>query len=369
MHPRFIFFPWQKDYSAQPNIFCPYAMSVARPNYRSDVLNIDELGFRFQYDIAGDKIDLLTIRQKYDHCVLLLGNSTGFGVSLTADKNTLGHQLMTAERPCINLCVRGASMQQELAIFQTFKHLLPSPKKIILLTGVCDISIAIQPEDIFSPVVGALNSSDVIHRKYLELVQAENDRASLAKRSFLSWAEKRYLKSSLLQGIFDRRLNLEKITQPPSASAPTHVSKEVFEKNLHALLPLITNVLESWGWIKRATGIEVEVILQPVLGWTEKPMTFQEKACVNADLERIPAMSLYANRIVHEEVTSHFSDACQKHGLFFADANRHFDSLKESDGALFTDICHLTDRGTEKLAQWINSDYSVPGPTLSSSRK
>ncbi len=93
MHPRFVHFPWQADYAAQPNIFAPYVMSLAEPEYKSSSLNIDKHGFRVQFDINGNKIDLSDVKNKYPSCTLLLGNSTSFGVSLSEDKKTLGHFL------------------------------------------------------------------------------------------------------------------------------------------------------------------------------------------------------------------------------------------------------------------------------------
>jgi hypothetical protein len=349
IHPRFLHFPWQKDYAAQPNVFCPYVMSLADSNYRSDSVNIDRFGFRRQFDAEACEIDLGTARQKYSGCSLLLGNSTSFGVSVSADRKTLGHYFSLPDRPCINLSTRAATMHQELAAFQTFKHLLPPVKEIYLFTGICDVSVATQPEDFYSDAVGALNSANTYYNVYLEKVRDNSTVEDLARKAFLGWAENWYQRSAWVQNFWERRI-LRK-----SAPVIFPSLRDSFDRNFRVLLALTSNVLETWGWIQAATGARVNVVLQPVMGWTTKAATSIEQACLDADLARIPAIPLYANRAVYKEVASHFKKACVTHGIHFLDANQFFDSLALENGTLFSDICHLTDHGTKIAAEWMLS--------------
>jgi hypothetical protein len=352
MHPRFVFFPWQKDYSAQSNVFCPYAMMVGEHGYRSFALNIDQHGFRVQYDYYGEPIDLTELKQRYPSCTVLLGNSTSFGVSLTSDRKALGRLLSDADCPCINLSVRGATMQQELAIFQTFKHLLPPIRKLMLFSGLCDVSLATQEADFYSEAVGAFNNQAYLRRRYLDR-PVSNDLAEQVKTSFLAWAELRFLRSGLLQSLFEMRALRHADT---GIVVPTP-SVDEFQKRLHSLLQLTNNVLETWSWIKKATGMEVIFFLQPVLGWTQKPLTRIEQLCTAADAKRVPAIACYANRLVFEKVHRHFDEACQRFGIDFHDANEYFDTLTTREGTLFTDICHLTDQGTRKTADWMIEQF------------
>lgn len=344
-HPRYKHFPWQRDYAAQPNLFCPYAMAVAQPNYRSPSLNIDSLGFRHQSDQAGRLIDLKSARDCYADCMLMLGNSTAFGVSLTRDGRSIGHLFGTMDSPCVNLSVRGATMQQELAIFLTFKHLLPRLRKIVILTGVCDVSLATQPLDLWSQEAGSMHSSDTFIRQFYERAEKLGDRPMRAKSVFLRWAEDQYLRSSWLQKLFERRAE--------SAPFENSVSAALFEANLDDQCILMGNVLQTWGWIKKATGVDIQVILQPVVGWTTKPLSTIEEECIRADLERVPAIPLYANRPVYQGVRDFFRLACEQNQLGFSDANTGFD-LFHNDETLFSDICHLTDQGTRRLAEWMS---------------
>lgn len=349
-HPRYLHFPWQSDYSAQPNLYSPYAVSVAQPGYRSGSLNIDLLGFRHQYDFLNRLIDLKIARTTYSECTLLLGNSSAFGVSLTKDRKTLGHFLSTVDSPCINLGVRGATMQQELAIFLAHKHLLPPPRRIILLTGVCDISLATQPEDLWSKEIGGMHSIETFYKQHYRWVETMGAVPEKAKRAFLDWAEDRYHRTKWLRRVFERR---EKIIENARC-----ISRDDFNTNLDRIFPLIKNVLQTWGWIKKSANIDVQVVLQPVLGWTTKPPSPVEQQCVQADIERIPAIPLYANRAVHNQVSGVFQETCLLNQLTFLDANFQFDTFNNTE-TLFSDICHLTDLGTMRLAEYLTQNNNA----------
>lgn len=358
MHPRFLHFPWQRDYVAQSNVFAPYVMALSRPDYQSGSLNIDAHGFRVQYDAHGNRIDLLKARERYHACTVLLGNSTSFGVSASADNRTASHYLSTPDVPCINLSVRGATLHQELALFQTFKHLLPPVRRVVLLTGICDVALATQPEDIYSSEVGGLHSYQTFHERYLEHYDTDTSVVASARRAFHVWAGERYARSAWLQRWFEKRA-----TAMPQVDARRDVA-ETFDAHLSRLLALTDNVLETWSWMQSATGTPVEFILQPVIGWTSKPLTWVESACLDADRMRVPVLDLYTNAAIHARVREHFDEACTRFGLRFIDANGYFDTLDADAGSMFTDICHLTDAGTKNLGEWmahISTNQPLPG--------
>ncbi len=353
-HPRFKYFPWQKDYVNQANIFAPYVMSISQPEYRSSSLNIDAFGFRRQYDFSGRLIDLKSARTKYKECTLLLGNSASFGVSLTSDDKALGHYLGGKDHPCINLSVRGATMQQELSIFLTHKHLLPPPTRIILITGLCDISLATQPEDLWLPITGGMHSINTFFKQHCERIEMQGSVPVKAKRAFLDWAEDRYHHYQWLQHMFEKRVH------PNDNSAV--ISAAAMQLNLDGIFPLMDNVLQTWGWIKAAQAIDVQVVLQPVMGWTQKPRSTIEHECLQADIERIPAIPLYANQAAHHQAHTFFQKSCERNQLGFADANDHFDTVGEKETS-FSDICHLTDNGTASLAKWLLQCLPARVPT------
>ncbi len=342
-HPRLKYFPWHIDYISQANIFAPNVVSVAKPGYRSRSLNIDAHGFRFQYDSSRHQIDLMTARDLYHGCDLVLGNSTSFGVSLSSDSKTLGHYLNSDGHPCINLSVRGATMQQELAIFLTYKHLLPKVRRIILLTGICDISLATQPADMWSEAVGGMHSTETFFKLHYAHIQRAETRPLLGKQAFLNWAEERYHKSSFLRKFFERDV------QPKEEPCLDHGS---VEKTVWHILSLMNSAVESWGWIARSSGIEIQLVLQPVLGWTTKPLSKIEQVCLDFDADRLPAIQYYANQKIYQHVKDSMKTFCQKQGVGFLDANTYLNTFGATD-TLFTDICHLTDSGTQKLATWI----------------
>ncbi len=347
MHPRFKHFPWQSDYSAQPNQFCPYIMATAQPGYSSSAVNIDEHGFRVQYDRMGRRLYLSRLREKYEGCILILGNSASFGVSVSSDNKTLGHFLGDEKFPCINLSIRGATMQQELSVFMAFKHLLPKIHKIIVVTGVCDVSLAVQPEDIYSASVGGMHSMETYFRKHYQRTLNDAGVAGIAKENYLAKAEEIYHRYRWIQKYFEstsRSFSMQRI-----------VDSSEFDKNFSFILKLIENVIESWGWIQKGGEVEVNIVLQPVIGWTSKARSTIEDECIEQDLRSNPAIDLYANASVHKRVITTVEKSCLMHGLKYIDANLTFDRYSSSQ-TCFTDICHLTDYGTELLALVINRE-------------
>ena len=213
-----------------------------------------------------------------------------------------------------------------------------------MLTGVCDISLATQSEDIWSAEVGGMHMVDTFYKQYSQRVDALGGHSAKAKKEFIDWAENHYLRSSWLQKIFERRSS--------RIDSEVVLSGAGFRRNLDRIFPLIENVLETWGWIKQAGNIDVQVVLQPVLGWTTKPLSSIEHDCVQADIQRIPAIPEYANRDVYLETRSFLQNATRTHKIGFIDANSHFDSLGKKE-TLFSDICHLSDIGTKRLAEFL----------------
>ena len=325
-------------------------MAIAKPGYTSNSVSIDRFGFRLQYDNAGDLIDLGTIKEKYKNCSVLLGNSTSFGVAVTHDRRTLGHFLNEADSPCINLSVRGATMQQELAVFLTFKHLLPRPKRIVLLTGVCDVSLAVQPEDFSVPEAGGMHSMSTYAKQYIDWTEKSPDAPTQIKNLFLESAEDFYLKNQWFQKLIQPKLLNNKIIKKIAK-----ISKAQALSNLKNILPLLGNVMETWSWIQKAQGIEINVALQPIAGWTKKKLTDAEQMCISADNERIHTTCLYANEQVYEIVKRFYQEATMSHGLNFIDTNSCFDASYKEDATLFSDFCHLTDSGMTVLGEYLRS--------------
>jgi hypothetical protein len=330
-------------------------MAIAQPDYVSGSLTIDSLGFRQQYDLAGDLIDLETAKEKYPRCTVLLGNSTSFGVSLSHDRKTLGHWFGEPDCPCINLSVRGATMQQELATFLTFKHLLPRPERIVLLTGVCDISLSVQPEDFAVPAAGGMHSMSNYARQYVDRIAKFPDPPTQTKKLFLETVENFYLKHVWLQKVLQRTILKGRKLKP----APVMSAALVSEK-LDSIFSVLANVMETWNWVQRAQGIAVDVVLQPIAGWTRKPPTPDERACIAADDERIPLTKMYANHGVYEQVSNFYRQKCSEYGLRFIDVNPYFEHPSLEDQTLFSDFCHLTDNGTAVLGAYLRDQLFSP---------
>ena len=83
---RYDLVPQMKIYDNIRRRFIPYLMFASTPNFRSNVLNTDENGLR--YNFAPTKKSIFQENKKQES-ILFIGGSTAFGVGATQDKNTI----------------------------------------------------------------------------------------------------------------------------------------------------------------------------------------------------------------------------------------------------------------------------------------
>ena len=83
---RYKLAPQMKVYDSLGYRFLPYIMFTQPPNFRSEVLNTDERGFRFNSKVTKKSI---FGEIKKNETILFLGGSTAFGVGSTKDENSI----------------------------------------------------------------------------------------------------------------------------------------------------------------------------------------------------------------------------------------------------------------------------------------
>jgi hypothetical protein len=345
-HPRLKHYPQHQSYlDSDPGEFRPFVMYVNRPLFRSPAVNTDRYGMREQYDSRGQLIKLDTCAQTYQECNVLVGGSTAFGVDATSDRRVISHYLNRDGCPCLNLSIRGATSQQEFIVFLLLRRLLPKVNSLVLFSGINNVALASVPDTLFYPEFGALFCEDQQFERFYnqyELFGASRD--VYDRHSFQRMAGKYFSKSRLLRSFYH-------LMRSPNRRTLPEKPRYTFDEKLDLMLQVAANDIDSWASFHPNKNFRVHYVLQPVLTWTAKTLTEVESECFEADLDLIPSMRVYTNQAVYTKVSTTLSEACQRSGIDFYDANVWLGDPKYSKLNLFTDVVHLTDLGNKVIAE------------------
>ncbi|MFI5149132.1 MAG: hypothetical protein ACHQRM_05320 [Bacteroidia bacterium] len=347
------YYPHHKDYMGMFNEFRPFVTFTNTPLWRSGSVNTDKYGLREQYDSNGEYIDLDEVSKKYDQCNVIIGGSTVFGTDASSDKHTLSFYLNEVNIPCISLGNCGAVSHQELAAFLLYKRKLPKIKNIILFSGLNNCSLSSIDGSLFYPEHGAVFFEDIMAKELYH--QYEGFTAStfiLSKFEYYRAIEKRFKRSALFRHlihIFYRN----KIKNPPKFVLRSYEEKQEMMNSF------LANEFETWSWIQKASGAQIHYIIQPVVGWTHKPLAKGEQALIDEYHEHYPAVKQYANDAAFGKYKAFLRNLCMERNFQFLDSNEWLNGTEMVSEEIFTDICHLSDRGNEFLASKIREHINL----------
>ena len=134
-----------KIYDGIGEIWKPYVMYLSKPNFRSNVVNLDQFGLRFNGLDNEKKIEIeknnsifnSKIISKNKETAALVGNSITFGVGATSDSSTVSSVLSKLSNfHFFNLGGRAFSGFQEVILFQSLINYLKDIKKIVIFFNV-----------------------------------------------------------------------------------------------------------------------------------------------------------------------------------------------------------------------------------------
>ena len=347
-HPRLRYYPHHADYLGLEPEFRPFVMFTDRSDYRTASVNTDKFGLREQYDILGDFIRLEALRSSHRQCNVLLGGSTVFGVDATSDRTTISHFLNREGTPCINLGVRGATGQQELIIFLLLKQFLPKVLNVVLFTGVNNCALAARSGTRIYPGYGGI---------FYEGIKPHPDRqqelVGPGRFRLGRMLDSAYTGSPM----FRRALNL--IVGGRRPGKPIESRRASFSEKLSEIMGFVRNDLATWSGLQSADGFKVHFVLQPAIGWGNRPTTPIETECFEADLRLFPETRLFASTEVYRQYREQLRAACSNTGIDFHDGNDWLDDPRFSDEEIFTDVCHLTDGGNRIVAEMLRQRLAL----------
>jgi hypothetical protein len=377
MHPRLKLYPWSANYAGMRMEFRPFVMFMNPADYRSVAVNTDRLGFRRQYDPWDKPIDLDRL-DAYEACDVFVGNSAAFGVDASSDKATIAAALNRLRCrpgetyiPLINLAVRGATLQQELATFLVARKFLPPVRNIVSLSGIIEAMYCIMQRAMLYPDWGAVNNEMDFFHEMEEKYCSDQEPFNRWLQALHGWIDTRLRHSTVAHILFQHYC---KLTHYDQRLAPMPAPRPVPSLNdgkREAVLARVANDLDTWSALARGIGARMHYVLQPVIGWTKKRLAPTEQKIMAVDRINIPSLQRYAHQGFHRGFAADLRRLCQAAGIDFHDANLWFDAAECDGRSLFTDVCHMSDEGSEILAQylaerlcWNNRIGETAGPVV-----
>jgi hypothetical protein len=298
---------------AVPLVPAPYLMTMAARDVSLVGIGTDAHGFRRTID-DGAPLDREQWLSSTAHRVLVVGNSTSWGVGVRSDGAHTASALNArdGEFCAFNASVKGSNLVQQRLMVDAW---LPEGGTAVVIGGVLDLIFALSwPRDDAHGALPFWNAGD----------------GDLTRDS--EWA-------------------FEPSHWPDDAAA------HVMAHELHAL-----------GTLARARNAHVLYVLQPHLDFLDRDPLPDEARLAEAFTQELGAFRpLHASGVLRAHAasfTSWLSRACAAAGVQFLDANMA-DEMREP-GVWFLDHIHLTDAGHGQLAalveRWLCEADTVQPP-------
>lgn len=325
----------------------PFLMFTQMPNYRSKVVNTDSKGFRFNFKEDIEKNNVFNIDEDKKN-ILVLGNSTAFGVGSTNDEATITSNLSDANFNYINLAGRAhVGFQELISLFSNFDQ-IKKIEKVIILSGVNDFYLS----DILK-----INYPDNFYFNTSFIQNMNNSRINASKK----------IAKFFLDIFYPNVLNDKNIWRLNKSNFFDFIQSSNFRKYFKSFSKFPNLKIEEkfnrnfsiYNSLQNFFNCKVEYYLQPVLHWS-KEMNDEEKHLYdysNIYLSKISkqAFKLFTNE-KYLDLTNLISRLSKNHGIDFFDTNLYFkDVLKKSDWT-FVDAVHCTDQGYKSISTFIKSN-------------
>ncbi len=307
---RYSLCPYRKQYDEFRDYWTPNLMFMHKKNHRSNVINTDILGLRF--NDVGKKIKGSIFDIKKNKNSLLVGSSVVLGIGSSNDKNTISSFLSNNNENYYNLGVRAYNQFQEIILFLSIFYKLKKINKIVILSGMNDI---------------LLNYNKSMNKNFPGPIywnnQFVNNMNNLSKQN-----------NSLLN-FFEFNQNISK------------------NKTLNiSLNEILLRNFSIWKLIEKSLNTKIYFILQPYLRWC-KNYSVDEKKILDYTNLRSDNYIYKKVEKSYNKLRKLFKKTSESCGIKFYDSNAYLRENSTSKDFLFIDNVHLNDNGNKKIADFI----------------
>lgn len=300
-------------------------MYFHRASYRSDVINTDDLGFRFSRN-GDERASVGELPQ--GPVKLFVGSSTALGIGSQSDAATIPSRLWSSyapSTPWLNFGGRSYSSAQELMLFTLYRHLLPRVEEIVIFSGLNNLALARLPESQRLDHGAFFHCGEFFDQ--MEELKARHRKAKLG---------------------FGRRGDRK------SAKAAEDTTVRPLGERISYAVELTVRHLDTWRLFADAMGAKISFVLQPLATWVRDEHSAEEKLLFG-ELDKISNFwQLYGDIATKESGRAYAEElrgACEKIDVPFLDINPVIASAVTEQNWMFVDRAHFTDEGHDIVAR------------------
>jgi len=313
------------------------------PNFRSDVLNTDNRGFRYNSKNLIQKNSIFETVNK-DKVTLLSGGSFTFGAGATLDQNTISGYLSRSGINCLNLSGSAHIGFQELISIFSNINLIKNVKEIIFISGINDLYLSDffgtnYPDSFYfnSEFKQNMNKKKINFKKRIFKFFINNFYSNIIDDSNIDDLKRedfyKFLRSSEFRKTFQKsdtiKLSME----------------EKLDRNF-----IIYNMLGSYF------NCKISFYLQPALNWS-KEKSKEEQQLFDYTNQFFKEKTIFFNKLFSEENYNYFKNllikVSKRNNVSFFDLNEYFRQNLKKEDWIFLDSVHINDNGNKLISDII----------------
>jgi hypothetical protein len=321
----------------------PYTMFFHLQNYKSQVINTDEFGFRLS-DFRGRPVSVGRLPEGPVN--LIVGGSTTLGTGATHDGATLASRLAAhTGEPWLNFGGRGYNAVQEVLMFMMHQHRFPKINNVVVYSGINTLTLEGLPDELATEHGRYYYSYEYQH--YMDQYNEDLKRRARSYASDLTGSKGGRL-ARLWESFKTKDNPADIIFTDAATDTPTRVDRAAW---------VVGNALKQWQLLLARSGAKLSFVLQPMSYWTRDHLT-EEEADVFHAIDSCPNnfWRLFANILakeVHPRFAGSIASVCAEQGIPFFDSNQMLKSSPLLNETLFVDRVHFNDRGYDEAARQV----------------
>ena len=349
---RYKYCPQMKEYDKLSKVWLPYLMYFNQPNYSSSIINTDSRGFRCVTNKSNQMIYDFNNPEKKEKC-LFVGNSTALGIGSSNDENTIPSIMnRNSEYLWYNFSGRLYSSTQELLLFLLYGPLLKNIKKVIIFSGVNNLSIYYLSKNYIKELGSFIHSSN--YNNKMNSGEISTNRKIL--KFFLQplYGNKIDYSNIRRDDLFKSLFN-NKNTKNKNETNSLYSNIQNTHKTKEDLLFVLKRDIEHWKNMSNIFQFELIYALQPYSNWIDKTLSPEEKELFS-EIDQAPGelWNVLNNKIntdKHQWISSNLSIICENLDIKFIDINKEILNYSFNNKWLFIDRIHITDEANSIMAK------------------
>jgi len=345
--------PQMKVYDRLGQVWKPFIMYISRPNFKSEVINLDKFGLRFNDLSNKNKLEISKNNSIFNEKIfsdkketaVFIGGSSAFGIGSSSDASTISSLLSKQTNThFFNLGCSAFCGFQEIVLFQSMANYLTNIKKIVIFSGLNDIFFS-NHVSTYDPILGPFYFNN-------EFIEGMTNASLNWKRSLSKFFLNPFIKNNINWNLITKKELFNYFFKKNSYTSIKLIDKEKILRNI-----LKRNFI-CWSNIQKAMGVKLIYVLPPMANWCNKDLSDEE-----AQIFKENDASSYKNFQTLKSLDlekfnnyrTYISEICDELKIDLVDSNDYISRKNCHKEWLFIDRSHLTDLGNKYISELILS--------------